>query len=397
MLLLRFLLVSLMFFSPLALIAQGVIQLDTAVALSDAPVSVAVRSTDAGISEIAKKAFNLHGGFNVMAATEAIFQVKLTRETASSVRLVVGSGRPFQEQLNRVVSGKDTLEASLRACDLVVRAILRTKGFFAGELAFVGQRKGVSELYVSDLLFKDVRPITRDRSLVTGPRFSPDGSKLLYTTYFKSGFPDIYEINLKTRARRSFASYKGTNTGGSYSPDGRQVAMILSGSGSPELWVADSRGQNRKRLTRNQSLEASPSWSPDGQRLVFTSDSFGKPQLYQMSVAGGKMERIRTNVSGYCAEPVWNPVDANLIAFTAAVSSGFQVFVYDFKAKESRQLTTVAGSAIEPYWLSDGRHLVFTQRTGGQKRLMLLDTKSRKVSSLHSPKFGNASSASFSY
>ena len=89
--------------------------------------------------------------------------------------------------------------------------------------------------------------------------------------------------------------------------------------------MSDSRGKNIRRLTTNKSLETSPSWSPDGRRLVFSSDALGKPQLYEISSSGGPTRRIPTNISSYCSEPVWNPVDENLIAFTTAEHGGFQI------------------------------------------------------------------------
>jgi TolB protein len=231
---------------------------------------------------------------------------------------------------------------------------------------------------------------------VTGPRWSPDGRQLLYTTYHNSGFPDIYKIDLSSGRRTPIATYKGTNSGAVFSPDGRRIAMALSGTGNSELHVADADGRNPRRLTNNKSLESSPSWSPDGGRLVYTSDAPGKPQLFEISSSGGPARRIPTNISSYCSEPVWNPVDDSLIAFTAAVSGGFQIALYDAKTRSSKILTQGA-SSVEPAWLGDGRHLVFTQRQGGRTRLMILDSETGKVSALHQPGFGDASSASFVY
>jgi TolB protein len=52
---------------------------------------------------------------------------------------------------------------------------------------------------------------------------------------------------------------------------------------------------------------------------------------------------------------------------------------------------------VEPAWLADGRHLVFTKREGGRTLLMIVDSQTGKVSALHKPSFGDASSASFVY
>lgn len=382
---------------PFAATAQAVIDIGKAVRSGEGRIAVAVESQDAAITTLGRRAFGIHGGFTVVPAANSAFVFNIERSTGSSVLLTIKSGQPAQELLRQSVPGSDLQNAVLRACDLAVEATLRSKGFFAGKLAFVGKQRGVSEVYTSDLLFNRVRPLTADRSLVTGPSWSPDGSKLLYTTYYKTGFPDIYMIDLRGGRKTPVATFKGTNSGGAFSPDGRSMAMSLSGTGNAEIFVSDAQGKNMRRLTTNRSLETSPSWSPDGRRLVYTSDAPGKPQLYEVSAVGGPARRLPTNVSSYCSEPAWNPLKENLIAFTAAVGGGFQIALYDAATRSSKILTQVNDSAVEPAWLNDGRHLIFTHRQKGRMRLMLLDTESGKVSPLHVSSFGDASSASFVY
>ena len=307
-------------------------------------LAIHVESSDATVATLARRAFGLHGGFVAAPAANAAFKIKIERASGSSVLVTVGSGQPYVEQMRKTVPGSDLQNAVLRACDLVVEATLQSKGFFAGKLAFVGKQRGISEIYSSDLLFNRVKPLTSDRSLVTGPKWSPDGRRLVYTTYYKTGFPDIYMLDFSSGRKVPVATFKGTNTGASFSPDGRRLAMSLSGTGNSEIHVSDTRGKNMRRLTTNKSLEASPSWSPDGRRLVYTSDAPGKPQLYEMSSNGGPARRIPTNVSSYCSEPVWNPVDESLIAFTAAVSGGFQIALYDAKKRSSEILTQGSSS-----------------------------------------------------
>lgn len=363
----------------------------------DGQLSVAFQSSDQAITNLGLRAFDIHGGYTVTRTDTAAFIIRVERAGADSVTLTIQSTQPTREVLRQTVSGTDLQNAVLRACDVAVETTLRSKGFFAGKLAFVGKQRGVSEIYIGDLLFNRVRPLTADRSLVTGPSWSPDGQRLLYTTYHRTGFPDIYMIDLRTNQRTPIATFKGTNTGGAFSPDGRQIAMALSGTGNSEIYVADASGRNVRRLTTNNSLEASPDWSPDGRRIVFESDAPGSPQLYEISASGGPMRRIPTNISNFCSEPAWNPVDANRIAFTVATGGGFQIAVYDFSKRKSEILTSVADSAVEPAWLNDGRHLVFTRRQAGRTRLMVLDTQTKQVRPLHRPEFGDASAASFVY
>lgn len=378
----------------LSLLGQ-VIELDPAISRDQSLVTVAVQSSQKNLEQLASQAFSLHGRFLLDQAESAALTIRFEPSGVDGVLLRIQE-KGGKEQV-RKVRGTDLENAVLRACDLVVEWSTGLEGFFAGKLAFVAKRSGVSEIYSSNLLFGDVRALTSDRSFVTGPSWSRDGMRLLYTSYHKSGFPDIYKIDLLAGVRTPVASYKGTNTGGRFSPNGQQIAMVLSGTGNSELWVAEKDGSKRRRLTNNSSLEASPTWSPDGQRLVFTSDQAGRPQLYEIAVAGGSMRRLRTQVSRYCAEPAWNPVHAEQIAFTAAVSGGFQLYLYNANQRTSKQLTRGPGDALESCWLNDGRHLIYTQRRGGRTKLMLLDTVSGKSASLHRPSVGDTSSASFAY
>lgn len=390
---------TLLFVSLLQGQDAGTQYIGEAVRQGEGALPVHIESSDTRLASIAQRAFALHGGYKpVASARQSAFVIRLEPASEDSVRLVIGSGQPFQEQLRRTVPGRGVQDACLRALDLAVRATSATDGFFAGRLAFVGKQRGVSEIYRANMLFNEVQALTADRALVTGPDWAPKGDRLLFTTYRQSGFPDVFMLDLRARRTVPIATFKGTNSGGSYSPDGLRIAMALSGTGNSELYVANRRGKNLRRLTTNRSLEAAPDWSPDGRRIVFTSDAPGKPQLYIIPANGGPSQRLSTNISGYCAEPAWNPVDPDEIAFTAAIDGGFQLALYNLSQPgSSTVLTSVSGDAMESAWLNDGRHLVFTQRQNGRTRLMLLDTETQSVRALHQPGFGDASSASFVY
>ena len=366
----------------------------------EASVPIALESKDGGVLSLATKAFETHGYYRLAPADEAQYILSLERLGADAVevRIRPGSSDRDQDQVRRRVTVDECWkEAVLRACDFAVTQTSGLPGYFAGKLAFVGERKGNKEIFTSDLFFQKVQQVTSDGADSLLPRWSPDGRQLLYTGYFKSGFPDIFLLDVWTGQRRSFAAYKGTNTGACFDPSGSRVAMILSPNGNPELYIADANGGSLKRLARTRGIESSPSWAPDGQRLVVTSDGIGKPQLYEITVDGGRLQRLPTDISGYCAEPVWNPLYPNLIAFTAAEGRRFQVALYDAQQRKSRFLTQCPEDCLEPRWIHDGRHLLYTQRTGKSKQLFIIDTETGKATPLHSTSFGPASQCDFVY
>lgn len=341
--------------------------------------------------KLAKWAFSTHGSFKVVNS-DSQYAITLTETGDNSMGLTINGAHPFTQ----VVQGSSYSDAVARACDLAVLKILASPGYFAGKLAFVSDRTGKTEIHISDFLFTNIRPLTNDKSDSMLPHWSPDGSKIIYTGYYRTKLMDLYEITLNPRSRRTFASYRGTNTGGEFSPDGRKVAMVLTNTGNAEIWTCDASGRNQKRLTKNDSVEASASWSPDGSKIVYTSDALGKPQLYIMSSNGTGSKRIRTNISGYCSEPDWNPLYPNLIAYTCAVGKGFQIAVHDLKTGKS-EVITKTGSCTLPRWTNDGRHIIFTKNFGKSRKLYIIDSKNKKETLLHSAKLGNCGEADFLY
>ena len=168
-----------------------------------------------------------------------------------------------------------------------------------------------------------------------------------------------------------------------YSQAPTPVAMVLSGEGNPEIYVSTAQGRQVARRTRTAAVEASPCFSPDGSQLVYTSDAAGGPQLYLMPAGGGQSRRLATNISGYCAEPDWSRGNPNLIAFTVRVGRGYQIAVHDLSGRTPTRIVSKApGDAIEPVWLADGRHLIYTQRSPNARRLFILDTETSRATAI---------------
>ena len=357
-------------------------------------IPIQVISEQPEIAGLLQRAFSIHGLFRLADDQDVQYVIRMDLIDEKSVSLSVRSGSPLKSQ---IVSGNDWRESVLRAADLAVFQITGLPGFFAGQIVYVGNRTGSMEIYQSDLFFGRIRQLTNDRAKCITPRLSPDGLSLLYTSYFKNGFPDIYKIDLRTMRRTLFMGKQGTNNGAIYHPSGSSVAMTLSATGNAEIFLSDAQGRIRRRLTKNNSIEASPDWSPDGSRLVFTSDSLGKPQIYVMDVASAQMQRVPTNISGNCSEPAWNPKYPNLLAFTCVAGPEFEVAIYDFVSKQSTIITRGEGDAVEPCWLRDGRHLIYTERHANTRQLVIIDSESREKHPLSDVKSGNVSQAFFSY
>jgi TolB protein len=206
---------------------------------------------------------------------------------------------------------------------------------------------------------------------VIGPSWSPDGGSIVYTSFLR-GFPDVYRIDLQRGRRELLASYGGLNTGSAISPDGRDLALILSKDGNPELYIKNLRNGKLTRLTMTaRATEGSPSWAPDGENLVYVSDSSGTPQLYIISRAGGRPRRLSSRGSENVA-PDWGP--NGLVACASRSGGRYAVAVIHPQTGETRYMQTDYADYEDPSWAPDGRHIVACRTAGHQSSIYLLDT-----------------------
>ncbi|HEY1792763.1 MAG TPA: biopolymer transporter Tol [Opitutaceae bacterium] len=356
-------------------------------------VSVLITGSDPSLDALARRAFGSHGRYYVAAPGEGYrYELRFNPAGPGQVRVDIlpRFGSPLASE---VASAPTTREALLKAADLAVE---RTngkglRGFFSSKLVFIGERTGHKEVYTSDLFFGSVRQITHDRAIAMSPRWSPDGGRILYTSYYRSGFPDIFLIDLDGYQRTVFESFKGTNSGARFNENGTQVAMVLSGEGQTEIYVADGQGHRVSRRTHSDTAKASPCFSPDGSRIVFAMEP--GPQLYVIPAAGGYPRRVSpSGFSRYCAEPDWSRANPDKIAFTMQ-GGGYQIAVLSLSSGTAQQVSRAPFDGIEPSWLPDGRHLVYTARDRTTSALCILDTETGKSTAI-SRGFGPAFQAS---
>lgn len=356
-------------------LAQGARNIgEVRVDVSNSAIAVRVSANAPDLQALAQTAFNTHGRYRLVASGHA-YDIRFTAVAATQVRVDITKGAAATPVHSETVTGATPRQTLLRAADVAVAKTngLGLRGYFTGRLAFTSKRSGKSEVYVSDLFMGEAKQLTRDGAHVLTPRWTPDGSRVVYTSYFRSGAPDVFLSNVSTGARETLISFRGTNSGAHFSPNGQQLALVMTGEGSPEIYVTNAQGRQPSRKTRSDAVKSSPCWSPDGSQIVFAMEP--GPQLYVMSAAGGAPRRLSVGVSTYAAEPDWSRTDRNKIACTVRIGRQYQIAVFDLSTGTGKVVSKASFDGVEPSWLADGRHLVYTARDRSSSFLCILDTE----------------------
>jgi TolB protein len=282
----------------------------------------------------------------------------------------VKPGQPIQAKRYQAKKADLRFMTHKAADDLL--KIYGEKPVFTSKIAFVSDRDGNDELYMMDYDGAEQTRLTFNTVIDYSPAWSPDGKRLVYTSYQKLAaglyILDIYE------GRRTPVSLKGGNFSPAWSPDGKKIAFSSTMDGNAEIYIATLDGTNigLKRLTFNAAIDTAPSWSPTGRQVVFVSDRGGTPQIYTMDAEGSNVQRVSFGGSNHNDSPAWSPV-GDRIVYVARVENIFDLYVLNLRSQQIMKLTESNARNESPNWSPDGRHIVFTSNMKGALQLFSID------------------------
>ena len=297
-----------------------------------------------------------------------------------------GAGYEIEFRLWDVLTGQQiegmsysTSEKGLRRvahqiADKIYERMTGDKGYFDTRIVYVAEsgpkNRRVKQLAIMDQDGANHQYLTGGKTLVLTPRFSTNDQKIAYMSY-ALGAPRVKTFMVNTGAETTVGNFPGMTFGPRYSPDGTKLLLAYSRNGNTDLYEINLLNGSQRQLTNDPAIEVSPCYSPDGSQIVYSSDRGGSRQLYIMSAGGGGGTRITFGRGNY-DQPVWSP-RGDFIAFTKQ-SGGFSIGVV--RPDGSGERTIASGGYIveSPTWSPNGRVIMFSRGgRGGDTRLWAID------------------------
>ena len=249
--------------------------------------------------------------------------------------------------------------------DAIYASLAGGSGYFDTRVLYVAESgpkaNRVKRIAMMDQDGANVQYLTSGKSLTLGPRISPAGNSLAFTSY-EDGNPQVYLAGIGGNSKK-LINNAPMSFAPRFSPDGGTVIFSVSNGGTTNIYTAGVNGGAPNQLTSGAAIDTSPCYSPDGSRVVFESDRGGSPQLYMMGAGGGGAQRISYGEGTY-STPVWSPV-GDFIAYTRQSSGGFQIGIMKTDGSAERVLSSSNSVQEGPTWAPNGRVIMFFRDPGG--------------------------------
>ncbi len=310
--------------------------------------------------------FDYCGWFTVLKSGNAAYHVS-AKGSLQDFTVTISNSAGVPMHSFRITDSKEVDAAAHTAVDTVLNKLFGIQGICRSKIVFSAYTSAKNrEIFICDFDGKNIKPLTQNNTLCVEPVWAPDGKSVVFS-YYGPSYTNLVQYNLETGLSRRLTKYGGINAGGSLSPDGKTLAMILSRNNKVDLYTRPTEGAELKQLTSGKPVEASPRWSPDGKKLCFVSDAKnGRPVLCVIApFAGGKATEISGLVGSERVAPSWS--SDNRIAYCARINRNYELRVAKLSADGKSGVMEEIGVAgkntfpgEDPSWAPDNRHVTLT-------------------------------------
>lgn len=162
----------------------------------------------------------------------------------------------------------------------------------------------MSHLWLWNIEKKEGKRLTEAADFtVSDPQWSPDGTRIIYTTRptpkaDDGGLSDLWMITIANGEKKKIVAGDGSSDSARWSPDGKWIAY----TGSPDadsgvsttfLYLIPADGGTPKQVTPKFDLSVgTPVWSRDGRTIYFSTNVLQAIEVYSLNVATGAVNQL---------------------------------------------------------------------------------------------------------
>jgi dipeptidyl aminopeptidase/acylaminoacyl peptidase len=161
----------------------------------------------------------------------------------------------------------------------------------------------MTHLWLWNIEKKEEKRLTEGNFTVSDPQWSPDGTRISYTTRptpkaDDSSLSDVWMLMVANGEKKKLLGVTGTSDTARWSPDGKWIAFTGgadAGGGVTQtsLYLVPAANGTSKQLTTKFDLNVgTPVWSRDGHTIYFSTNVLEAIEIYSADAAGGAVKQV---------------------------------------------------------------------------------------------------------
>ena len=181
------------------------------------------------------------------------------------------------------------------------------------EIVYIGDKNGVPQIWQMNV---DTLQRSRKFSFKGTPTSispSPDGTRFAVTLSLHGNVELYVAEPAADRLTRLTTTKFATEGQPTWSPDGRQIAYVSDETRTPQIYVIDVATKAKRRLTSKGSQNVDPDWGPDG-KITYITKRGGTSQVAVMDVKSGDASAQLVTDAGAWHHPSWSRDGRHLTA-----------------------------------------------------------------------------------
>ncbi len=277
-----------------------------------------------------------------------------------------------------------------------------------------------SSLWMVNADGSELRPLLDPARMAASPRWSPDGTRLLFVSSIDERKADIFVRWMDSGQEAKLTHVEESPGALAWSPDGKWIAFVMfvpdepkpfvqlpdkpegadwgppikyidkleyrfngAGylrSGYRHIFVLPVEGGTPRQLTSGPYDDGAPQWTPDGSAILFAANRHENPEydpgesdIYDVAVASGTIKQLTTR-KGPDQEPAVSP-DGKLVAYTGFDDKyqGYQVTHLYLMNRDGSNPRMISGSFDRDVqnvnWGRDGKGIFFQYDDQGDTKI----------------------------